>query len=240
MTDAGQTGLDEFATSEEDRPAEEAAAVAGNGTGGNAAVIDSTTDALPEPSGAVEVAVTQVDYTIEGTGPDERPLIHVFGRTEDRAAEHVVVRGFRPYFYAPTDTIDRADLQDDRITDWEEGYESIRGEELTKIYGQTPRDVGQIRDEFEHYEADILFPNRFLIDKDVSGGIRVPVRRMEDGRLLVDHGEVEAVEPRDVSPRVNTFDIEVDDRNGFPEEGEEPIVCLTSHDSYDDEYVVWL
>ncbi|HKL29366.1 MAG TPA: DNA-directed DNA polymerase [Natrialbaceae archaeon] len=241
MTDAGQTGLDEFATSDEERPDEEAAAIAGNGNGGgNVAVIDSTTEALPDPSGTVELAVTQVDYTIEGSGPDEQPLIHVFGRTEDRTAEHVVVRGFRPYFYAPTDTLDRADLQDDRITDWEEGYESIRGEQLTKIYGQTPRDVGAIRDEFEHYEADILFPNRFLIDKDVSGGIRVPDRRMEDGRLLVDHEEAEAVEPLDVSPRVDTFDIEVDDRNGFPEEGEEPIVCLTSHDSYDDEYVVWL
>ncbi|MFT4891335.1 MAG: DNA polymerase I [Halobacteriales archaeon] len=241
MTDAGQTGLDDFAAPDEDRPDEEAAAVAGNGSGGGSvAVIDSTTEALPDPSGAVELAVTQVDYTIEGSGQDERPLIHVFGRTEDRTAEHVVVRGFRPYFYAPTESIDRADLQDDRITDWEEGYESIRGEELTKIYGQTPRDVGAIRDEFEHYEADILFPNRFLIDKDISGGIRVPERRMEDGRFLVDHEEVEAVEPPDVSPRVNTFDIEVDDRNGFPEEGEEPIICLTSHDSYDDEYVVWL
>jgi len=239
MTDAGQTGLDDFAAPDEDRPDEEAAVVAGNG-GDDATVIDPTRESLPEASGAVELAVTQVDYTIEGSGADETPLIHVFGRDGDATAEHVVVRGFRPYFYAPTDTIDRGDLQDDRITDWEEGYESIRGEELTKIYGRTPRDVGQIRDEFDHYEADILFPNRFLIDKDVSGGVRVPERRMEDGRLLVDHEEVEAVEPMDVPPRVNTFDIEVDDRNGFPEEGEEPIICLTSHDSYDDEYVVWL
>jgi DNA polymerase elongation subunit (family B) len=40
--------------------------------------------------------------------------------------------------------------------------------------------------------------------------------------------------------RVNTFDIEVDDRSGFPEEGEEPIICMTSHDSFRDEYVAWL
>ena len=91
MTDAGQTGLDDFATSDEERPDEEAAAIAGNGNGGgNVAVIDSTTEALPDPSGTVELAVTQIDYTIEGSGPDERPLIHVFGRTEDRTAEHVV------------------------------------------------------------------------------------------------------------------------------------------------------
>ncbi|MFB6358747.1 MAG: alpha/beta family hydrolase, partial [Thiohalorhabdaceae bacterium] len=60
-------------------------------------------------------------------------------------------------------------------------------------------------------------------------------RRRADGKLEVPHEEVE---PADVqaTPRVHTMDIEVDDRRGFPEEGEEPIVCLTSHDSYDDEY----
>ncbi|MEF8757311.1 MAG: DNA polymerase domain-containing protein, partial [Halobacteriales archaeon] len=89
-----------------------------------------------------------------------------------------------------------------------------------------------------HYEADILFPNRFLIDKDVRGGVRVPERRRKDGVLEVLHEEVEPAEV-DADPRVHRMDIEVDDRQGFPEEGEE-IICLTAHDSYRDEYVVWL
>ena len=50
----------------------------------------------------------------------------------------------------------------------------IKGEQLVKIYGQTPRDVGKFREEFDHYEADILFPNRFLIDKGIESGIRIP------------------------------------------------------------------
>jgi len=249
MTEAGQTGLTEFGGDSEetdDRPAEEAVAIAGNGGSNAAEVIDVVEETLPEPEGELELAVMQVDYTIAGYGDEERPIMHVFGRTSENELEHVQVVGFQPYFYAPTETLERPpDEQYDRLTGSEEydadgePYESIRGEKLTKIFGQTPRDVGQIRDDFDHFEADILFPNRFLIDNDVRSGIRVPERRADDDSLVVPHTEVEAADV-DADPRVNTFDIEVDDRQGFPEDGEEPIVCLTSHDSYDDEYIMWL
>ncbi len=246
MTEAGQTGLAEFSPESAERPDEEAAAVAGDGTGESTAVIDVREETLPESTGELELAVMQVDYTIAGYGDDERPIMHVFGRTAEGELEHVQVVGFRPYFYAPTASLERPPEEAyDRLTGSREEdrngepYESIRGKKLAKIFGQTPRDVGQVRDEFEHYEADILFPNRFLIDKDVRSGIRVPERRADDDSLVVPHEEVEATDV-DAEPRVQTFDIEVDDRSGFPEDGEEPIICLTSHDSYRDEYVMWL
>ncbi|MFP9190750.1 DNA-directed DNA polymerase [Natronosalvus vescus] len=246
MTDAGQTGLDAFSSGDEERPDEEAAHVAGNGGVTAGEVIDVTAETLPDATGACELAVMQVDYTVAGYGDDEYPIVHVFGRTMDDELEHVKVLGFRPYFFAPTETLSEDALErNDRITGWEETdedeepYESIRGERLTKIFGQTPRDVGQMRDEFEHYEADILFPNRLLIDKDIRSGVRVPERRDEDGTIVVPHDELEACEV-DADPRVQTFDIEVDDRNGFPEDGEEPIICLASHDSYRDEYILWI
>ncbi|NUB91762.1 DNA polymerase elongation subunit [Haloterrigena sp. SYSU A121-1] len=249
MTEAGQSGLADFGGESDDadeRPEEEAVAVAGNGGSSAAEVIDVIEETLPEPEGELELAVMQVDYTIAGYGDEERPIMHVFGRTPDGELEHVQVVGFRPYFYAPTDSLEQPpEEQYDRLTgsrEYDEDgepYESIRGEKLTKIFGQTPRDVGQVRDDFDHFEADILFPNRFLIDKDVRSGIRVPERRAEDDSLVVPHDEIEAVDV-DAEPRVNTFDIEVDDRSGFPEDGEEPIVCLTSHDSYRDEYIMWL
>ncbi len=220
-----------------------ARAVAGDG-GPNAELVDPVARRYPDADGTVEMAVTQVDYTVEGTGENETPIIHVFGRTDKNDVEHVRVHGFRPYFYAPTATLS-GESGDDRITGSQEmdengePYESIRGEKLTKIFGQTPRDVGQIRDRFEHYEADILFPNRFLIDKDIKSGLSIPERRASDEALVVPHDEVEPIAMQ-ADARVCTFDIEVDDRSGFPEEGEETIVCLSSHDSYDDEYTVWL
>ncbi|CCQ32695.1 DNA polymerase protein [Halorhabdus tiamatea SARL4B] len=244
MTDSGeQRGLGEFADG--DRPAAEARAVAGNG-GHEASVVDAEEWRYPEAEGTVEFEVTQVDYTIEGGGSDEYPVLHVFGRTDDRALVHVQVYEFRPYFYAPAGNVDQERLASyDSVTGWErtgkdgEPYESIRGEHLVRIFGRTPRDVGQIRDDFDHYEADILFPNRLLIDKDITSGVRVPERRTENGTIRIPHDEIEAID-YDAEARVNTFDIEVEDRSGFPEDGEEPIICLTSHDSYRDEYVVWL
>ncbi|WP_050048051.1 DNA-directed DNA polymerase [Halanaeroarchaeum sulfurireducens] len=230
-TDEGNSTTDERTA--------EAAAVAGEGDPVVDEILTAEAEALPPATETVDIAVTQVNYTVEATGDRERPVIHVFGRTADDEAKHVRVHGFRPYFYAPTDSITEEDLSREGLTGSEEGYESIRGKPLTKIYGRTPRDVGNVRDYFEHYEADILFPNRFLIDKDITTGIRVPDRRADDGAVYAHHAEVEAVEA-DAALRVNTFDIEVDDRSGFPEDGEEPIVCLTSHDSYRDEYVAWL
>ncbi|QLD88583.1 DNA polymerase elongation subunit [Natronomonas salina] len=268
----GQGKLSDFGAG--DRPAEEAAAIAGADGGGDASVVDVSDHRFPDADGEVAFSVTQVDYTIEGSGNDEHPVLHVFGRTEDHDTVHARVYGFRPYFYTPVSDLDLAvdaeeplsvsdvvdsRLDEDRLTGVEtygdleeEGedvgdraddelvvYESIRGEELAKVFGQTPRDVGQLRDRFDHYEADILFPNRLLIDKDITSGVRVPVRELDDGSLKIHHTEIETTDLT-VSPRVHTLDIEVDDRHGFPEDGEQTIICLTSHDSGRDEYVVWL
>ncbi len=226
-------------TASSDGRAAEAAAVAGNGDPVVTEIISAEADALPTVEDRLELAVTQVDYTVEGAGEHERPVIHVFGRTADDELEHVRVHGFRPYFYAPTDTVSENDLARGEITGHEDGFESIRGAPLTRIFAKTPRDVGNIRDAFEHYEADILFPNRFLVDLDITSGLTVPDRRGEDDAI---YANVEEVSPIDMSPnlRVNTFDIEVDDRSGFPEDGEEPIISLSSHDSYRDEYITWL
>ncbi|WP_255196833.1 DNA polymerase domain-containing protein [Halorarius litoreus] len=236
-----------------------------------AELVDTSQHRFPEADGTVELFVTQVDYTIEGYGSDEYPVLHVFGRTADNEVEHVRVLDFLPYFYTPVadlahddpgdDPLREGHFTDDRLMeeriigletrgqldptlDGDEAdevvtYESIRGEQLVKVQGQTPRDVGQLRDRYDHYEADILFPNRLLIDKDIKSGVEVPCQRTSDGSLKVHHEQLRPVD-FEADQRVHTLDIEVDDRQGFPEEGEEPIICMTSHDSYRDEYVAWL
>ncbi len=284
MTDGGaenaQSTLGSWSDGEEDdRPDGEAKHVAGNG-GQHADVVDIDEERFPPTDGRVAFSVTQVDYTVEGYGDDEFPVLHVFGRREtsgdaDPEPVHARVYGFQPYFYTPVANLGHAEtdgplttddltdsriveearltgvetygdlrglgkaVEDDRADDEIVIHRSIRDEDLVKVFGQTPRDVGQLRDQFDHYEADILFPNRLLIDKDINSGVSVPAREGSGDALRVHHTEIAAVDLQ-VSPRVNTFDIEVDDRNGFPEDGEEPVVCLTSHDSYDDEYVLWL
>ncbi|RAW43858.1 DNA polymerase elongation subunit [Halorubrum sp. 48-1-W] len=254
-----QSGLSDFSSSggtddaRDDLAAAEAKVVAGGGHGRVSDVVDVDEAKFPESTGTVELMITQIDYAVEGYGSDEYPVVHVFGRRPnpdgDDTVEHLRVLGVEPYFYVPTAELDRDPVEayDVVIGTREEGpdgepYESIRGEPLTRIVTRTPRDVGNIRDDFETtFEADILFPNRFLIDNGLKGGLRVEERRLDDGEgtIQVHEGHLEPAEV-DAEMRVSTFDIEVDDRRGFPEDGEEPIVCLTSHDSYDDEYVVWL
>ncbi|MUW14536.1 hypothetical protein GJ633_07505 [Halorubrum sp. CBA1125] len=259
-----QSGLSDFASSggtdgdadgadREDLAAREAAVVAGGGRGHVSDVVDVDDAKFPESTGTVELMITQIDYAVEGYGSDEYPVVHVFGRRPiadgDDVVEHLRVLGVEPYFYVPTDELDGDPVEEYDVVigtreENPEGepYESIRGEPLTRIVTRTPRDVGNIREDFETtFEADILFPNRFLIDNGLKGGIRVEERRLEDedGTIQVHEGHLEPATV-DADLRVNTFDIEVDDRRGFPEDGEEPIICLTSHDSFDDEYVVWL
>ena len=153
----------------------------------------------------------------------------------DSRLDHDRLTGIETYGDRAADGIDIGDHDDRELV----VYESIRGESLVKMFGQTPRDVGELRDRFDHYEADILFPNRLLIDKDITSGVRVPTRRLDDGSLKIHHTEIEPVEV-EAESRVHTLDIEVDDRHGFPEDGEQTIICLTAHDSYRDEYVIWL
>jgi DNA polymerase I len=245
-----QSALSSYSSSDTDETesdaAEAAAVVAGNGGGRVSEVVDIDEAKFPDSTGTVELMVTQVDYTIERSGREEYPVIHIFGRRDDGSHEHVQVLGFEPYFYVPTDSLDTPPeeaydgLIDSREVDADgEPFESIRGEKLTKIIGRTPRDVGQVRDEFDHYEADILFPNRFLIDKGINSGVRVSERRLDSGSIQVPHTEVVPAEV-DTDLRVNIFDIEVYDKNGFPEDGEEQILCLTSYDSFDEEYIAWL
>lgn len=212
----------------------------------------ATTDGFPTADGIIDLAVMQIDYALE-TRPNgsEYPIIHVFGRTGNSEKshsttdlEHVKVHGFKPYFYIPTSTIRNGDLETNssKITGVEdESYTSIRGTDVSRVYGQTPRAVGNIRDDYEHYEADILFPNRFLIDKQISSGMEIPEQRADDGTLIVHESQVTATE-KTVQPHVCTFDIEVEDREGFPEpdSADQPIISLTSHDSYRDEYISWL
>ena len=253
-----QTTFDDLAVSDDggERPDAEAVAIAGETGTHVSEVIEDDDVRVPDPHAetTVELMVTAVDYTVEGRGSDEYPVVHVFGRTPDNDLEHVRVVGVEPYFYVPTDNVADRDLvsEYDVVLDTREHphgdpdnerFESIRGEPVTKVVARTPRDVGQIRDDFQvSYEADILFPNRFLIDHGVTSGIRVEPRRVDDDPDAPIQVTAEHLEAADVDAdlRVNTFDIEVDDRNGFPENGDEPIVCLTSHDSYRDEYVLWL
>jgi len=177
------------------------------------------------------IGIHQVEYSVGA----EIPVIHIFGRDASGRAVRVDVTGFRPYFYVPASLADAAPLP--REVDLEPGttYRSIRGEPLRRLYTRRPGDVRDVRNLFsEHYEADIPFATRFMIDCGLSAGVELPA-----GTSVVDYRELA---PSSVAAPARTciMDIECVDEQGFPEPERDPIICVTCWDSFDDDYTTLL
>ena len=178
--------------------------------------------------GSLRIAINQVEYTNTPDGP----LIHVFGRDGQGKAHHLEVAGFRPYFYVPEGEAAGSPMPMGAGLEEGKVYRSIRGETLRRVYTRRPTDVREIRDRFRHHEADIPFATRFLIDTGLTGGVESP-------SLRVDYRDLR---PADVpSPaRVCMMDIECEDERGFPSPERDRILCITCHDSFDDDYLTLL
>jgi DNA polymerase I len=176
----------------------------------------------------IECTIAQVEYTAGPTGT----TVHVFGRDRDRNPVHLQVTGFRPYFYVPG--AEAASATTTGMLELEPGtaYRSIRGEPLRRLYANRPTDVRDVRAGFHHYEADIPFTTRFLIDAGLHGGCRAP-------STTADFLEV-APSGIDVPARCCLVDIECEDERGFPDPNRDRVICITCHDSYEDRYTTFL
>jgi DNA polymerase I len=171
-------------------------------------------------------AINQVEYS----NAPEGPVIHIFGRHPSGLAAHIEVHGFRPYFYVPAGQASGpAPLQGEVETGHE--YISIRGDALRRIYTRRPTDVRDARSGYTHFEADIPFATRFLIDTGLTGGVETP-------GLSVDYNALQPAEV-DAPARVCLMDIECEDERGFPEPGRDKIICITCWDSFDGGYTTF-
>jgi DNA polymerase elongation subunit (family B) len=138
----------------------------------------------------LKFCLLQADYITEGGGNSERPLIRLWGRTDDGKSVAVIDRGFAPYFYAQhSASISKADLTllKNRIMDLNiEGRNPTKVEEtgrnflgkpvkLLKVSVGLPSDVPKFREllkdwrEIEdEFEYGINFNRRYMIDKALS------------------------------------------------------------------------
>jgi len=201
-----------------------------------------------------ELYITTTETLYPSDTDFEQVIIRLYGRTREKEARTVTVKGFEPYFYTRQQDADEVAVANhENLVRFEE-TDTLALEDrfaadlpwreetdLVKVVAEYPGAVRQLREKFEKtWAADTLFTERFRIDKNVETGVRVPTHTTrEDGsHIIVDHDEVEPSTIEDVEPRVMTFDIETDDRDsGFPDPGEARILSIVAHDSYDDEYV---
>jgi len=176
----------------------------------------------------MEISINSVEYSNAPNGP----IIHVHGRDAEGNPKHVRVTGAFPYFYVPVS--EAAEMKHPKVLhpNFEEEFLSIRGEKLCKIYADTPGDVRDFKDKYTHFEADIFFPVRFLIDKGLTGGMSVPS----------EFTSCDDVRPAVVNAPTRTciIDIECNSARGWPDPERDEIICLTCWDSFEDRYVTFL
>jgi DNA polymerase I len=178
----------------------------------------------------IKIAINQVEYSNTPDGP----LIHIFGRNVQGEAIHLEITGFRPYFYVPAEMVDDKQIPPDVTIEADKKYLSIKGAVLRRLYTRRPSDVRRLRDLYpgNHFEADILFTTRFLVDCGLTGGVRSPSR-------LVDYQQI-SPEIVDAPARFCIIDIECVDENGFPDPQRDAIICITCYDSFDKDYTTFL
>ena len=187
----------------------------------------NTTCTLDNFSG-IRLAINQVEYSRAPDGP----IIHIFGRNTQGKAVRLDVTGFRPYFYIPADQA--AGTAPPIQATLEDGTEfrSIRNEQLRRMYVQQPGDVREVRERYRHFEADIPFATRFMIDCGLTGGVSAPA-------TTADYHDLSPAKV-DAPARSCIIDIECEDERGFPDTQRDAIICITCYDSFDNDYTTFL
>ncbi|MEI8331719.1 MAG: DNA-directed DNA polymerase [Methanomicrobiales archaeon] len=176
----------------------------------------------------MSLAINQVEYSRAQYGP----VIHIFGRNAQGKALRLDVIGFKPYFYVPSDQA--REIATSGQATLEEGteYRSIRDEPLRRMYVQQPGDIRDVRERYRHFEADIPFATRFMIDCGLTGGVSAPSMTVEYTHLKPTHIDAPA--------RSCIIDIECEDERGFPDPQRDAIICITCYDSFDNDYTTFL
>lgn len=126
--------------------------------------------------------ILDANYTYD---TQKRPLVQLFGETEEGKSVTCKVAGFKPYFYAGVkegaldevaEALKEMGLEVEAVDRFEPiGYQLVP-KKMLKITTKDPKEVRSLRDRVRElpgvkavYETDILFRNRFLIDRDLGG-----------------------------------------------------------------------
>ena len=183
---------------------------------------------------SIRMSADNIEYSRDyHEGGGSEPIIHVFGRDDKGNSQRVDIRGVRPYFYIRTDYAYLKILVDSDpfIVDYEkEPYIDIYGNEVYKVFVKDPYEIYLAKQRYMHYEADVPFPDKFVIDNNIKYGIEVDKNDTTIDNLKA----IDLITPL----RYNIIDIEADDSDGFPDPKDNCINCLTVYDSFDDKYYV--
>ena len=131
----------------------------------------------------VRMQIIDIDYIVK----ENRPVIRIFGKTEQGKTIVAYDDSFIPYFYIlpkreKTEDVIKIIKDNEKIRKIREvkrflsiGYHKKK-ETLLQVFTKIPKDVVALREEFSSiplvkniYEADILFKYRYMVDKNLHG-----------------------------------------------------------------------
>ncbi len=117
---------------------------------------------------------------------DDRAYVVLYGRLEN-GESFCTVNYFKPYFYIKKSDLKKAEkLEDFEVC--ESGFKNADDEEVVEIVVDVPADVPKVRKSFsenkiKHYEGDIKFPYRFLIDNNINGCVDISGEYIKENNI---------------------------------------------------------
>lgn len=152
----------------------------------------------------------------------EGRLIKLWVRFSKKQKELIQVYDFYPYFYVP---------------DSRGEYVTIDGVKVRKIVAEDPSEVPELRSKHaKHYEADIPYTRRFLIDTGVTDCVDVPLQK------VVSWKQVKSATGCDSIPYRTWFiDIEVyAETLPDPSNPIQPVCAISIYDTYVNKYLTFI
>jgi len=162
--------------------------------------------------------------------------ITAFVRDEKGIKDSLKILGFKPYFYV--EKYAPIPKTHGTLLEVQQDFEGVYGERLKRLIMATPTDVQDFRDKFTpHWEADIRFIRRFLIDTGIKGGFEV----LRKGKKVVNYKDLVPCEFT-YPPLKNFIDIECYATTRFPNphRSKQKITCVTVYDDVMKTYITIL
>ena len=144
----------------------------------------------------------------------ENAKIHLFGRLEN-GESFLSIHDYKPYFYIKKTDLEKAkgifNFETEKVK-----VKDFKDNDLVKIVLKNPKHISEAKKLFENqsivcYEADLRFPMRFLIDKEIQGSLNIEgeYKKGEYVNRIYENAEIT---PSTFFPRLKvlSFDIETD------------------------------
>ncbi len=143
---------------------------------------------------------------------NNKPTVLLFGKLEN-SQSFLTLNSYTPYFYIKAS--DAKHLPKD-YSSKPSKFKNFKSKKLVQVLMDVPADAPKLRkylekEDVECYEADIKFPQRFLIDNKIKTFIEIPDGDYEDSDVIDRIYQEPTLSPAEpFSPNLKVFSIDIE------------------------------